>query len=64
MAQVILVLVAEGVVQEVYGVPPGIKVRVKNYDVDTEAFPDLPRDPDGDPFVENEWTHEGCCGDP
>lgn len=62
MAQEILVVVEGGVVQEIYGIPSDVVVRVKDCDVDPRDDPDLPRDRDGEPYCESVWTAENSCG--
>ncbi len=62
MAEEILIVIEGGLVQEVYGILPGVVVRVKDYDV--EGFEDahLKHDQDGEPYRESVWTHEDSCG--
>ena len=61
MPQEILVIVEGGVIQEIYGIPSDVVVRVKDYDVDPRDDPDYPRDRDGEPYFEAVWTVEDSC---
>ena len=62
MPQEILVIVEGGLIQEIYGIPPEVVVRVKDYDVDPRDDPDLLRDRDGEPYCEAVRTAENSCG--
>jgi hypothetical protein len=62
MSHEILIIVQGGSVQEVYGIPPEIVVRVKDYDVDGADDADLKQDRDGERYCEAVWTHEDSCG--
>ena len=62
MPQEILVIVEGGLVQEIYGIPPDVVVRVKDYDVDSCDEADLQRDRDGERYCESIWTAEESCG--
>jgi len=57
----ILIVIEGGLIREVYGIPPGVVVRVKDYDVDGADEADLKRDRDGGRYCESVWTHEDSC---
>ena len=61
MTEEILIIVEGGVIQEIYGIPPDIVVRVKDYDVDGCDPARLKQDRDGERFFEGVWTHEDSC---
>ena len=57
----ILIVTEGGLIREVYGIPPGVVVRVKDYDVDCCDEDELQQDPDGERYCESVWTHEDSC---
>jgi hypothetical protein len=61
MPKEIRIIVEGGVIQEVYGIPPDVVVRVKDYDVDGCDPSRLKQDRDGERFFEGVWTHEDSC---
>jgi len=61
MPKEILIIVEGGVIQEIYGIPPDVVVRVKDYDVDGCDPVRLKQDRDGERFLEIRWTHEDSC---
>lgn len=64
MPHEILIIVEGGVLQEIYGIPPDVVIRVKDYDVDGCDEHDLERDRDGEPYRQSVWTHDDSCGPP
>ncbi len=62
MAEEILIVIEGGLVQEVYGIPPDVVVRVKDYDIEGYDEAQLQKDRDGQSYFESVWTHEGSCG--
>jgi hypothetical protein len=58
----ILVIMEGALIQEIDGVPPGIVVRVKDYDVDGVDEDRLQQDEDGRRYIESLWTHEDSSG--
>ena len=61
MGEETVIVVEGGVVQEVYGIPPGVVVRVKDYDVDGCDEAHLKQDRDGERFHESAWSHDDSC---
>jgi len=61
MDREILIVIQGGLIQEVYGIPPGLVVRVKDYDVDGCDEAHLKQDRDGERFRESVWSHEDSC---
>lgn len=64
MSREIVIVVEGGVVQEIYGIPQDVVVRVKDYDVEGQDNATLEHDRDGEAFFEAVWTHEDSCGLP
>ena len=62
MSQEILIIMKGGLIQEIYGIPPDVVIRIKDYDVDGCDEERLQRDRDGDPNCESVWDHEDSCG--
>ncbi len=62
MNQEILIVMEGGLIQEVYDIPAGVVIRVKDYDVEGCDRQRLKQDPDGELFYESVWTHEDSCG--
>lgn len=60
----ILVVVEGGLIQEIYGIPPGVVIRVKDYDVDGVEEDRLQRDRDGRRYIESVWANEESCDPP
>jgi hypothetical protein len=60
--QEILVIMEGALIQEIDGIPPGIVVRVKDYDVDGVDEDRLQQDEDGRRYIESVWAHEDSCG--
>jgi hypothetical protein len=55
--KIVRVTVEGGVVQHVE-VPEGVKVIVRDYDVEGPEADHLQRDENGDQFIESIWEHE------
>ena len=64
MDREILIVIQGGLVLEVYGIPPGVVVRVKDYDIDVCDDAHLKQDHDGERYFEGVWTSEDSCGPP
>lgn len=62
MTREILIIVEGGVVHEMYGIPEGMTVRIKDYDVDGCSESEVLRDRDGERYRQIVWTHEDSCG--
>ena len=58
MDETIVIFVHGGVVQHIGGIPPGVTVLVRDYDVDPDDDPNYPRGRNGDPYFEGAWTGE------
>jgi hypothetical protein len=59
--QEILIVMEGALIQEIDGIPPGIVVRVKDYDVDGVDEDRLQQDKDGRRYIESVWAHEDSC---
>jgi hypothetical protein len=62
--QEILIIMEGALIQEIDGIPPGIVVRVRDYDVHGVDEDRLQRDGDGRRYIESVWANEESCDPP
>jgi len=64
MPHEIVISMEGGLIQDIDGIPHGVVIRVRDFDVEGADDSELSRDADGDPYYETVWSCEDACEAP